>query len=380
MRYDPTQPVYVPSYVFAALSERIEAVSKKARRLGTPEPTLTVIERITRRETSESGITRNVAYVGFTLEATTPALDGGWKLVAAIEHYEIGNIVRVAPEFHGEALDLNGVDSICDHCGTKRSRKMTLLVQDEHGARKRVGSACVKDYLGHEIPSVWTIWAMLDDVRADIDEDRIAGGKHLNVEAACILAAHLTRTVGFVKSSEGYSTRDRVAHALAGMHSDDPIIPDADAERLAQDAIDWLQSNDDNSEYLMNLRVALEVADPKHLGLIASLPAAYLRARDKADAAAKVAEIPTTPCVLGKTTVTGQVVKAYTHYTDFGPREVMVVRDDRGFSVWGTKPSNLTVAVGDTVRFDATIEPSEKPDFGFYKRPSKATVLAIQPN
>jgi hypothetical protein len=54
----------------------------------------------------------------------------------------------------------------------------------------------------------------------------------------------------------------------------------------------------------------------------------------------------------------------------------MLVKDDRGFRVYGTVPGDIIgVANGDRVRFDAAVEPSkDDPKFGFYKRPTKATI------
>lgn len=58
-------------------------------------------------------------------------------------------------------------------------------------------------------------------------------------------------------------------------------------------------------------------------------------------------------------------------------RLVMLVQDDRGFKVWGSVPSSISEAgTGDRVTFSATIEASDKEDFGFFKRPTKAQILA----
>jgi hypothetical protein len=61
----------------------------------------------------------------------------------------------------------------------------------------------------------------------------------------------------------------------------------------------------------------------------------------------------------------------------------MLVRDDRGFKVWGTVPSSLpNTDRGDKVTFTASVERSNNDEtFGFFKRPSKATLIeaASQP-
>lgn len=381
---EPTEnTIKVPTAVFGIFTERLNDITKKARRLGTPEPTVNIINTFTRTETDENGIHRTTHWTEFTVDAEAPKLEGGWKFVAAVEHYEVGNIVRVAPDFREEEMNLTNVQSFCDHCGTRRSRKMTLVLQDENGDRKRVGSACVKDYLGHNIPNVWAIWNALEELTNDFDEDGclyFLRNNTLDVHAACAIAAQITLTNGFKPSSWGHeSTKEQVFAIMnpSPYEKRDAFTLTDEAKTIAAEAYAWLMANGVNSDYMNNLRVAFQVCDKKHLGLIVSLPAAYMKDRDKKTAEATIKELPTAPCVLGKTTITGQVVKAYMTENDYGTRYVMVVRDDRGFSVWGTVPSAINVNIGDTVRFNATVEASDKPEFGFFKRPTKAEVLTL---
>lgn len=101
--------------------------------------------------------------------------------------------------------------------------------------------------------------------------------------------------------------------------------------------------------------------------------------------AGEVEAVPTD----GRQVVTGEIVKEY--WKDGYPsnRHVMIVRDDRGFKVWGSVPSGLYEEVegenhshtivprsGDRVTFTAALEQSpEDPTFGFTKRPTKARTL-----
>jgi hypothetical protein len=74
--------------------------------------------------------------------------------------------------------------------------------------------------------------------------------------------------------------------------------------------------------------------------------------------------------------VSGEVVSVKLQENDFGVRQVMTVRDDRGFMVWGTVPAAIDdVARGDHVKFVANITKSDRDDtFGFFKRPRKAVI------
>lgn len=84
------------------------------------------------------------------------------------------------------------------------------------------------------------------------------------------------------------------------------------------------------------------------------------------------------PVIEGKIEITGKIIGLGSKEYGYGEsRLVMTVLDDRGFKVWGTKPSALYgTERGDRVRFIATVEAArDSENFGFFKRPSKATVL-----
>jgi hypothetical protein len=127
---------------------------------------------------------------------------------------------------------------------------------------------------------------------------------------------------------------------------------------------------------------------PRQLAFVSNL---VTKVSDKADAyAAKVAErateVPALPVPVGKRiVVTGTVVKVDWKDNAYGSRQVMTVKHADGWLVWGSVPASLNVNdsgyitvdsgvdVGDVVTFTATIEPSDKPEFGFFKRPTKAS-------
>lgn len=90
----------------------------------------------------------------------------------------------------------------------------------------------------------------------------------------------------------------------------------------------------------------------------------------------------------GRTTITGVIVSVKaeeTFYTYSGGVTLkMLVETDEGFRLWGTMPRSLegnynTVSAeeGDVVTFTATLTASDDdPLFGFFKRPTKASIVA----
>lgn len=87
-------------------------------------------------------------------------------------------------------------------------------------------------------------------------------------------------------------------------------------------------------------------------------------------------EHPAAPVVEGRINITGTILVTKWQDSDYGGSLKMMVRDDRGFRVWGTVPSKLTVEKGDRVTFTATVEASRDDEtFGFFKRPTQAKVV-----
>lgn len=79
------------------------------------------------------------------------------------------------------------------------------------------------------------------------------------------------------------------------------------------------------------------------------------------------------PVVEGRVQITGTVRSTKWVDNAYGGSRKMLVVDDRGFKVWGTVPSALSVERGDRVSFTATVTASDDDEtFGFYSRPTKA--------
>jgi hypothetical protein len=84
------------------------------------------------------------------------------------------------------------------------------------------------------------------------------------------------------------------------------------------------------------------------------------------------------PVIEGRITVTGEVLSTKWQEGDFGGALKMLVRDDRGFKLWGTVPAAISPDRGDRITFTATVTKSQDDEtFGFFKRPSKAFVEEV---
>ena len=99
-----------------------------------------------------------------------------------------------------------------------------------------------------------------------------------------------------------------------------------------------------------------------------------IAARIDAEAAEPKAEVPS-----GRMAVTGVIVSTKLVENMYGVTLKMLVKDDRGFKVFGTVPASIEdeASNGSRVTFTATLERSrDDVNFGFFSRPAKATVTA----
>ena len=108
------------------------------------------------------------------------------------------------------------------------------------------------------------------------------------------------------------------------------------------------------------------------------------RAAEQAAEAARVEAAE--PVLNGRQTVTGHVISTKWVDSQYGGSLKMLVRDDRGFKLWGTVPASLgyselgerSLAKGDRISFTATLEQSKDDEkFGFFKRPTKAELISF---
>lgn len=356
------------------LEERLAKVAKAATRLGCEPPTIEILERLTETD-PETHLPRQ--RIRYRVRGQAPVLPGGWRVVGRIDHLSAGNVVAMLPGF--DADPYRDAKPTCDHCGRVRNRAKTLVVQDEAGKIMRMGVACLKDYVGHNVP----VWADLTDPFTD-EEMSSAQSKWEDITKAMTRAAWAITYFGFIPSSgpeEGSGTPTRWTMGSYGdrKHMDQMPVT-REIGQLVEDAIAKFSQPDLTSNFDQNVRVlvASGVVDfRKHYGLIAAAVWSVLRDRahaiEEASRPARV-EIEPSPVPCGKQTVTGVVLSETVKETAYGKRAVMTVLDDRGFKVWGT---NVAYADrGDRVTFQATLERGDRDEtFGFFKRPTNMEIL-----
>ncbi len=279
------------------LSKKMTRIQNKCRKYGCDFKYEEVSEEF-RELTDEEGNTYIARFV--IIEAEGVAKVNGWKFIASVQHTEKGNIISRACDIEVPERYYTTAP-ICEHCNSKRVRKETYIVMNEEtGEFKQVGKSCLKDFTqGMSAEAVAQYTAAFEDL---IEGEAPCEGSHIEsyIKTRDFLqyAAETIRHFGYVKS-DSYGERRTVDRA-SGYYAVDhgfrlfPQLRDSyliemakvgfnadsvQAYDLTNEALAWLETQDETSNYIHNLKVAcaLEYQSFRNLGLLASLFPTYNR-------------------------------------------------------------------------------------------------------
>ncbi len=200
----------------------------------------------------------------------------GYAVVAKIEHLDGGNVVNtfgatMKPEWRT-------ADCTCQHCNSKRDRRLTFIVRHEDGSEKQVGRSCLKDYCGIDPQGIGTrneLHDLLIDEDVDgYDFEARPVAEAYNVMDALALAIRILAKQGYIKSGERGSNKEEIAAEIKKARFTDDERRKAD--ELAQ-AISMIDANDAITANLNNVQGLIHSGYCKqsHFGYIAYAPVAF---------------------------------------------------------------------------------------------------------
>ena len=146
---------FVPARRIEELKKKIKQLNKRAVKMGLPEMTLTVNTdlfeiREIRLEDADNVRKIKLRYVWVEIDGESPKFPG-WNLKGVVDHVRDADLNKVSA-VPGFELDpaYRTIKPTCDHCKTQRYRNKTFIVLHDDGRELRVGSGCIKDFLGHK--------------------------------------------------------------------------------------------------------------------------------------------------------------------------------------------------------------------------------------
>lgn len=299
----------IPAHNLETIQNKLAKLNKRAAKLGCAPITLAVGEHedepILEREEAPpykwlpTGRMRRWLHVKVTGEA--PKLNG-WEFVAALDVLEGGTVIRAVPGY-GVPVEYRKAEPHCDHCQKVRNRRTHYLLRNDYFQHKMVGSACIKDFLGHVSPEALVKgaeWLMSAEDLMEAAEDSEWGGGGgasygLITEDYLAWVIVAIETCGWLSRSAARNI-DKTATSDIALNFQDPKArrqmknppPDpTEAQRAeAAEVHEWviaLVERPNLSDYEHNLAVAGagEVTRWNHSGIVASAVVAFRRERER---------------------------------------------------------------------------------------------------
>ena len=234
-------------------------------------------------------------WLDITVNGTTPKFSG-WEFCATLMPVPVTNgyknQIRKVPGTEDIPVEYRDKIGQCDHCNTYRKRNETYLVK-KNGKFKMVGSACVKDFLGHtDVHSITKYLELLNNVdvfcNQNVDDGAYSRyGDDYELKSVLALTSAVIRKHGWVskgKASEinKSSTTSNVIFimnppTILTQNDKDfisSVVVENEDNELADNTIEWMKSINYNEtdDYLYNLSLISrsDFVNIKSMGLACS--------------------------------------------------------------------------------------------------------------
>jgi len=210
-----------------------------------------------------------------------PVCSSGWKAVAQIEHFPEGNVVTMFDRDAEAPAEWKICASYCDHCGTKRDRRVTYMVVRDSGETRQVGSTCLREYTGID-PNACALWAKVAECEDSFECDPsfwsvLSGTRSYEVIDVLAYAVDVIAKRGYGCTDGPNSTREKVFDAFK------KNLPVSDeAKKKAEVVLEWLKglcSTDGmGCEYDIAPVAKQGFCAGRHFGRLCYCPVAYDKA------------------------------------------------------------------------------------------------------
>lgn len=275
----------IPEENLPYVQTKLEKLNKKATKLGCPNIKLTIED--TEIETNRVSRESRKFFI-CSVQGETPKF-AGWKFIAKLDHDYSFPIVSTAPN---ETLptEYQDHDNSCDHCKTKRYRRLTYVVQNEETHEyKHIGRSCLKDFLGHRDPKMvmsWFTWfdSFMTEVRKPNDGYSYIPRYDIN-EILANTAMVIECKGSYVSNSKARYDEDLdpTSHHVCNFMfnpkcRDDFVEVNDEHIEIAKKAVEHFETLENDSGYINNCQIILKdkFIKDKEIGLAVSIVGIYI--------------------------------------------------------------------------------------------------------
>lgn len=265
----------------------------------------------------------------------------GWKSLGLVQRKD--GIVQCYLDNADLIKQYKDTDFHCDHCNKKVHRNSVVILENESGERKVVGTSCVKEFTsgldGNLIAEVNDYMRILEMRSSELDSLMNGEGDEDSeslFERRGVQTYNVTDVVSAAKrviDYQGFEPSDSMNATWKF------IIDEYDRTKIeneALDAIEWIKSLSEDevlkSNYLFNLRQIIDAGycTARHFGFLASLIPSYRKSEYKRLRDNNNKESNYVGNVGDKLSVKVTYLETYTYDTYFGSSHIHLFMDDNG--------------------------------------------------
>lgn len=295
-------------------------------------------------------------YTDYTIE-----INGNMPMVA--DHTFVASLEHVRGSDQNIVRSLSDIDlsqfhtrRLCDHCKVNRYRSNSYVFKTPSGDLIQVGSACLKLYFDRCVSELLVYVSCLEDIE---ERDSYSYVPYFELSDILSLAIADISVRGFVsaKSEDKLSTKQAIIFHLQKAVGYE-ITVNQEHIQEADRQIAWLKSQEPSSEYMRSLIIltGLDAIEFKHIGFIASIPAAH----DKAIQSAKqLADQPASDYVgnegdkISLPVIVDRLVLCETNY---GVSTLVLMTDKAGNKLSWFASNAPTLEIGQEITIKGTIK------------------------
>jgi len=289
--------IEIPEYRFAKLVDMVEKLNKKSLKIGVPSIKVSKSEPFIKELRTEAGTKFKLYFITVNVTGNIPVYNG-WSLVAVVDHIESGNIIKNFLRDDQSLPEMYRDRQQCDHCHTNHSRKKTLIVKNQSGEFKQVGSTCVNEFVQKDILSVISFLQWDQKIKDFSDEEDTFGARMEygdEIDAVVSASIRVIKAYGFKKSDHENSSKSDLDcfffnHTEGGHKFRQYAFEKTssiDVKSMTEDCINWMKNLDSSNEFHHNIKViaSSKFVSVKYFGFIAAGVNSFLREIDKSNEA-----------------------------------------------------------------------------------------------
>ena len=295
MHNDNENQFLIPTANMAKLEEKFAKLARKCEKRNWPSVSFKVIEHVVTHHKSPFGIRFEKHYELVEVSSEVPRIEG-YEFLGALDHVSIKGAVmmRSVPGVEMPEVYRNS-DNRCDHCGAKRNRSNTFVMRNiSDGTTLRVGSSCVKDFIGYDPKRIASYLTFIPELFEDMNE---FSGERFDPEYSLTdvlaITAHMITLFGWVSkgAAQDEMLTPTVSHVCAYLN---PVTEDekeffhsvviTDEEKKAGEAaVLWAAGQEITNDYIHNIKaIAMSGSTTmRTLGIACSIMSGYFRAMEQ---------------------------------------------------------------------------------------------------